>query len=124
VDLVNEGIESLNKFKELPKWKVLVAGGDGTVAWVLNFIYDTLKPKYYPEVGLAPLGTGNDLSRVLGWGKTIPDTEMFDYLQAIETQSTFTLLDRWKLVLTYKKTDKVWKGLKRLTTVNTSTETV
>ena len=55
----HEGVSPLNKFKDLLKWRIIVAGGDGTVASVLNYIYDTLKPKYYPEIGLVPLGTGN-----------------------------------------------------------------
>ena len=119
----NEGVESLSKFKDMPKWKVIVAGGDGTGSWVLNYIYDTLKPKYYPEVGLVPLGTGNDLSRVLGWGKTISDTDMYEFLQTFEAQSTFTLLDRWKLTFTYRKEARVLKGLKIQKAVQTTTET-
>lgn len=91
----HEGVSPLNKFKDLLKWRIIVAGGDGTVASVLNYIYDTLKPKYYPEIGLVPLGTGNDLSRVLGWGKTIDDTNMYEYLVNFESRGTLTLLDRW-----------------------------
>jgi len=50
--------------------RVLVAGGDGTVGWVLSaleqeFGFSNLVP---PPVGVVPLGTGNDLSRVLGFG--------------------------------------------------------
>ncbi|XP_076247982.1 diacylglycerol kinase epsilon isoform X2 [Calliopsis andreniformis] len=47
---------------------VLVAGGDGTIAWLLNAIHK-LKLEPIPTVAIIPLGTGNDLSRVLGWGK-------------------------------------------------------
>lgn len=47
--------------------RVLVAGGDGTVTWVLKAILD-LKLSPPPAVAIMPLGTGNDLSLSLGWG--------------------------------------------------------
>ncbi|XP_026680991.1 diacylglycerol kinase epsilon, partial [Diaphorina citri] len=47
---------------------ILAAGGDGTAAWILNTIHN-MKLDPAPSVGIIPLGTGNDLSRVLGWGK-------------------------------------------------------
>jgi len=49
------------------KLRVLVAGGDGTIAWVLGTIKQLgLVPE--PPVAMIPLGTGNDLSRSFGWG--------------------------------------------------------
>lgn len=123
IDLNNDGIESLNKFKDLPRWRIFAAGGDGTASWVLNYIYGTLKPTYYPEVGIVPLGTGNDLSRVLGWGKTISDTDMHDVLADIASSSTLSLLDRWKINFSYKIPGKTW-GLKRKPTFENKTESV
>ncbi|CAJ0571108.1 unnamed protein product, partial [Mesorhabditis spiculigera] len=43
--------------------RILIAGGDGTISFVLNDI-DELENR--PPVAVLPLGTGNDLSRVLG----------------------------------------------------------
>ncbi|XP_055381713.1 diacylglycerol kinase epsilon [Condylostylus longicornis] len=54
--------------------RILIAGGDGTIGWVLNTIF-SLEIKPIPEVAIIPLGTGNDLSRVLGWGSE-PPTEL------------------------------------------------
>lgn len=45
--------------------RLLVAGGDGTVSSALDAISD-LQQRI--PVAILPLGTGNDLSRTLGWG--------------------------------------------------------
>eukprot|EP01138_Halocafeteria_seosinensis_P001642 gb/GECG01001683.1/.p1 GENE.gb/GECG01001683.1/~~gb/GECG01001683.1/.p1 ORF type:complete len:519 (+),score=34.11 gb/GECG01001683.1/:1-1557(+) len=51
--------------------KVVVAGGDGSVCWVLQkLIEENLS---FIPCGVIPLGTGNDLSYVLGWGSQAPD---------------------------------------------------
>lgn len=49
--------------------RILAAGGDGTVAWILKTIRELdLDPE--PYVAVMPLGTGNDLSLSFGWGNT------------------------------------------------------
>lgn len=76
--------------------RVLIAGGDGTVGWVLHAI-DKLKLNPYPQIAILPLGTGNDLSRVLGWGEgyvgEIDMEEIFYRVEAAEPVS----MDRWKI---------------------------
>ena len=43
-----------------------------------------------------PLGTGNDLARVLGWGKSIRLDGLGRRLQALDSASA-TFLDRWRV---------------------------
>ena len=60
---------TLNKVSIRRKMRILAAGGDGTVAWILKTIRDlALDPE--PHVAVMPLGTGNDLSLSFGWGNT------------------------------------------------------
>lgn len=74
--------------------KILVAGGDGTVGWVLNTIANlNITPS--PQVGILPLGTGNDLSRVLGWGTAAPDTIDAKQLCHRIRHAEVVQLDRW-----------------------------
>ena len=47
---------------------MLVCGGDGTIGWVFTGL-DEEGLLDLAEVAIVPLGTGNDMSRVLGWGK-------------------------------------------------------
>ncbi|KAF6162868.1 hypothetical protein GIB67_021017 [Kingdonia uniflora] len=56
------------------KLRVVVAGGDGTVGWVLGSLADLYKQNRepVPPTGIIPLGTGNDLSRSFGWGGSFP----------------------------------------------------
>ncbi|CAK8534423.1 unnamed protein product [Lathyrus sativus] len=54
--------------------RIMVAGGDGSVGWVLGCLTElnTQGREPVPPVGIIPLGTGNDLSRCFGWGGSFP----------------------------------------------------
>ncbi|KRZ69681.1 Diacylglycerol kinase epsilon [Trichinella papuae] len=90
------GLELLNKIKDISKMVVLVAGGDGTVGWVFSAIEEISWPENRrPTVAVLPLGTGNDLSRVLGWGDGHSGiVDAAEILQQL-SQATPVKLDRW-----------------------------
>ncbi|RWS29728.1 diacylglycerol kinase epsilon-like protein [Leptotrombidium deliense] len=91
-----EWCQMLEKYEKNVKVRILIAGGDGTIGWVLNAI-EKLKLDPKPLIAILPLGTGNDLSRVLGWGTSFsPDTQMKDVLRNLQTASV-TELDRWEV---------------------------
>lgn len=76
--------------------RILVAGGDGSVAWVLNTIREmNLDEKV--TVAICPIGTGNDLSRVLGWGPEIDSNDLLSPDNLIEkvNRAKRIQLDRW-----------------------------
>uniref|UniRef100_A0A6B2ED13 Diacylglycerol kinase n=1 Tax=Phlebotomus kandelakii TaxID=1109342 RepID=A0A6B2ED13_9DIPT len=76
--------------------RILVAGGDGTIGWVMNTLF-AMAVEPFPEICILPLGTGNDLSRVLNWGTEAPDTvDPVEFLRQIQNAEVMKL-DRWVL---------------------------
>ncbi|XP_077223206.1 diacylglycerol kinase 4-like [Tasmannia lanceolata] len=93
------------------KMRIMVAGGDGTVGWVLGSISELNEQNRgpIPPVGIIPLGTGNDLSRSFGWGGSFP----FAWRSAVK-RSLYTAvagrvcrLDSWRVVVTMPAEDNV-----------------
>ncbi|XP_020604326.1 diacylglycerol kinase theta-like isoform X2 [Orbicella faveolata] len=84
-------------FRLIPDFRVLICGGDGTVGWVLSCLDDVLQELKckMPSSAILPLGTGNDLSRVLQWGGGYSGGESpVSLLMAID-QAQEGFLDRW-----------------------------
>jgi diacylglycerol kinase (ATP) len=48
---------------------LVVCGGDGTFMWVITELYHFNIDHTKVPIAIIPLGTGNDLAQVLGWGE-------------------------------------------------------
>ncbi|EQC41931.1 hypothetical protein SDRG_00784 [Saprolegnia diclina VS20] len=90
----------LLQFRHVTALQILVCGGDGTVGWVLGAIDELVAQGLLrqPPVAILPLGTGNDLARILGWGGGYSDQRISDILSDLENAHT-CLLDRWRVDL-------------------------
>ncbi|KAL6060097.1 Diacylglycerol kinase [Balamuthia mandrillaris] len=78
---------------------VVACGGDGTVGWVCEAIdQQRFQEKYNctPCIVPLPLGTGNDLSRTLGWGPGYQNEDLEPFLRSME-QAKPVWMDRWKV---------------------------
>lgn len=101
----SEGPElGLDFFKKVSHFRVLVCGGDGSVGWVLDAIerqnYDSP-----PPVAILPIGTGNDLARVLSWGGGFGAVKRQGGLPTVLSHidhAAVTMLDRWRVTITGK----------------------
>uniref|UniRef100_A0A672S1Q6 Diacylglycerol kinase n=1 Tax=Sinocyclocheilus grahami TaxID=75366 RepID=A0A672S1Q6_SINGR len=100
-DLMNGGPQlGLRLFQKFETFRILVCGGDGSVGWVLSEL-DKLSLHKQCQLGVLPLGTGNDLARVLGWGGLCDDdAQLLQILEKLE-RATTKMLDRWS-VMTYE----------------------
>lgn len=86
----------LHAFRDFPKFRILIGGGDGTFGWVLSVLEEaqgTLRFKE-PPCALLPLGTGNDLARVLLWGSGYSGEKVLSILQSVDN-SNLVHLDRY-----------------------------
>ncbi|KAF8374664.1 dgk-4, partial [Pristionchus pacificus] len=97
-DLIACGPEfPLTFFSHFDTFRVLVCGGDGTVGWVLTAI-DKLAMHNKVQLGVLPLGTGNDLARVMGWGHSFyNDARLPNLIRTYERAHT-RMLDRWSIM--------------------------
>ncbi|CAH1781221.1 unnamed protein product [Owenia fusiformis] len=97
-DLINGGPKAgLRLFQRFDQFRILVCGGDGSIGWVLSEI-DKAGMHNKCQVGLLPLGTGNDLARVLGWGAAFDDdTQIPTVLEKLE-HAQIKMLDRWSIM--------------------------
>ncbi|XP_043761850.1 diacylglycerol kinase theta isoform X2 [Cervus elaphus] len=100
-ELTNGGpLPGFHVFSQVPCFRVLVCGGDGTVGWVLAALEDMRHRLACPEpaVAILPLGTGNDLGRVLRWGAGYSGEDPFSVLLSVD-EADAVLVDRWTILL-------------------------
>ncbi|XP_076663150.1 diacylglycerol kinase eta isoform X2 [Andrena cerasifolii] len=96
-DLIKGGPgPGLRLFRHFDPFRILVCSGDGSVGWVLSEI-DRLG-MHQCQVGVLPLGTGNDLARVLGWGSSCDDDAHLPQLLEKYEKAGTKMLDRWSIM--------------------------
>nr|XP_018668628.1 diacylglycerol kinase delta isoform X2 [Ciona intestinalis] len=109
-DLMCSGPQvGLKMFRKFETFRILICGGDGSIGWVLSEM-DKLNLNNKAQVGVLPLGTGNDLAQVMGWGNVCDDdTQVPALIEKYEKSST-KLLDRWS-ILAYEGTIPISTGI-------------
>ncbi|TRY91095.1 hypothetical protein DNTS_020395 [Danionella cerebrum] len=92
-------LPGLHTFRDVPRFRILVCGGDGTVGWVLS-IMESIRHKMNckePPISIIPLGTGNDLSRVFLWGNGYSGEDLLSVLLSVD-EADLVPFDRWTIL--------------------------
>ncbi|XP_055633713.1 diacylglycerol kinase eta isoform X2 [Toxorhynchites rutilus septentrionalis] len=98
-DIMNNGPGiGLRLFRHFDPFRILICSGDGSVGWVLREI-DHLNMHKQCQIAVLPLGTGNDLARVLGWGGSCDDEAHLPQLLERYEQASTKMLDRWSVMV-------------------------
>lgn len=106
-DLANGGPEAvLESFLALTRLRILVCGGDGTVSWIISSLEQMKLQRKWPPIAILPLGTGNDLARMHGWGGGYNNESLLTILEQI-SESYISLLDRWEVTIDNKQSKKM-----------------
>lgn len=93
-------LPGLHTFRDVPRFRILVCGGDGTVGWVLG-VLESIRHKITcpePAISIVPLGTGNDLARVLRWGAGYSGEDPHNILVSVD-EADEVQIDRWTILL-------------------------
>ena len=87
---------ALEVYKECERFQIMACGGDGTIGWILQCL-DKFNLHKKASTLVVPLGTGNDLSRVLGWGAACNDDAKLEGILEDVPKCTIRQLDRWSV---------------------------
>ncbi len=80
--------------------RVVVGGGDGSVNWVMKLVRAAMGPHAAPcPLAVLPLGVGNELGRVTGWGHVCPN-DLRAYLRSVLHASRIIHVDQWSVLIT------------------------
>ncbi|CAK9302070.1 unnamed protein product [Gordionus sp. m RMFG-2023] len=123
-DLENDGpLPGLYVFRNVARYKILICGGDGTVGWVLSCLDNVGQDSKCenPPCAVIPLGTGNDLARVLNWGPGYTGGEDAHSLLRDVIEAEEVRLDRWTLV--FHPDDKYTDDSKYINCLNNTQNT-
>ncbi|KAL6052029.1 Diacylglycerol kinase [Balamuthia mandrillaris] len=85
--------------------RILACGGDGTGKWVLETMDNMALGQTKVTVAMLPLGTGNDIGRVLGWGGGYTFGSLLQPIIAEVMQAKEVPLDRWRVQLLKPSSD-------------------
>lgn len=91
----------LRAFAKLPRYRILVAGGDGTAADILSTVQEVHRELNslgnIPGIGILPIGTGNDLAAALGWGRGFRRRKQLPVFLDKVQRSQPVPIDRWEI---------------------------
>lgn len=86
--------------------RIVAAGGDGTVNWVVSLM-SKITPldsdDWKPPIAVCPFGTGNDMSRSLGWGGGMSERGLkkaAKFIENVRTSDHIEKGDIWKIKMT------------------------
>lgn len=92
----------LESFCALTRLRIMVCGGDGTVSWIISCLEKMKNLERWPPIAILPLGTGNDLARIHGWGGGYNNESLISILEQV-AESYISLLDRWEMKIENRK---------------------
>lgn len=92
--------------------RCVACGGDGTVNWVvslLNHRFGMEASGFRPPMAVIPFGTGNDMSRSLGWGRGMTNNKIVrirERLDRIRRSTDIEESDVWQIEVKRSDTDE------------------
>ena len=92
----------LHTFRNFPQFRILICGGDSTCSHVLSALEEAENALTFkkPPCAILPLGTGNNLARMLAWGAGYGGEKIPSILQSVDNAILINL-DRYTNHVTY-----------------------